>query len=197
MAFAQLPDAASLDRSEEVIKRMSELALKQPGVANSIAFPGLSINGFTNSPNSGIVFVALKDFDERKDPSQSAAAIAATLNAEFADIQEAYIAIFPPPPVQGLGTIGGFRLQVEDRSGLGYDELYKEVQNVIAKSHNVPELAGLFTSYQVNVPQVDAAIDREKPRPTALPSATSSTPCRSTWVRCMPTISTASVALIR
>ena len=162
VAFAQLPDAASLDRSEEVIKRMSELALKQPGVANSIAFPGLSINGFTNSPNSGIVFVALKDFDERKDPSQSAAAIAATLNAEFADIQEAYIAIFPPPPVQGLGTIGGFRLQVEDRSGLGYDELYKEVQNVIAKSHNVPELAGLFTSYQVNVPQVDAAIDREK-----------------------------------
>lgn len=67
------------------------------------------------------MFVALKDFDERKDPSQSAAAIAATLNAEFADIQEAYIAIFPPPPVQGLGTIGGFRLQVEDRSGLGYD----------------------------------------------------------------------------
>ena len=162
VAFAQLPDAASLDRSEEVIKRMSELALKQPGVANSIAFPGLSINGFTNSPNSGIVFVALKDFDQRKDPSQSAAAIAATLNAQFADIQEAYIAIFPPPPVQGLGTIGGFRLQVEDRGGLGYDELYKEVQNVIAKSHNVPELAGLFTSYQVNVPQVDAAIDREK-----------------------------------
>ena len=162
VAFAQLPDAASLDRSEEVIKRMSELALKQPGVANSIAFPGLSINGFTNSPNSGIVFVALKDFDQRKDPSQSAAAIAATLNAEFADIQEAYIAIFPPPPVQGLGTIGGFRLQVEDRAGLGYDELYKEVQNVITKSRSVPELAGLFTSYQVNVPQVDAAIDREK-----------------------------------
>ena len=162
VAFAQLPDAASLDRSEAVIKRMSDLALKQPGVANSIAFPGLSINGFTNSPNSGIVFVALKDFKERKDPSQSAAAIAATLNAQFADIQEAYIAIFPPPPVQGLGTIGGFRLQVEDRGGLGYDELYKEVQNVIAKSHGVPELAGLFTSFTVNVPQVDAAIDREK-----------------------------------
>ncbi|MBP3363839.1 MAG: efflux RND transporter permease subunit, partial [Pseudomonas sp.] len=162
VAFAQLPDAASLDRTEAVIKRMSEIALKQPGVANSVAFPGLSINGFTNSPNSGIVFTPLKPFDERKDPSQSAAAIAAALNAQFADIQDAYIAIFPPPPVQGLGTIGGFRLQVEDRSGLGYDELYKEVQNVIAKSHNVPELAGLFTSYQVNVPQVDAAIDREK-----------------------------------
>ena len=162
VAFAQLPDAASLDRTEAVIKRMSEIALKQPGVANSVAFPGLSINGFTNSPNSGIVFTPLKPFDERKDPSQSAAAIAAALNAQFADIQDAYIAIFPPPPVQGLGTIGGFRLQVEDRGNLGYDELYKEVQNIITKSQNVPELAGLFTSYQVNVPQVDAAIDREK-----------------------------------
>ncbi|HCV38180.1 MAG TPA: hypothetical protein DGQ94_05580, partial [Pseudomonas sp.] len=61
----------------------------------------------------------LKPFDERKDPSQSAAAIAAALNAKFADIQDAYIAIFPPPPVQGLGTIGGFRLQIEDRGNLG------------------------------------------------------------------------------
>ncbi|AZD16199.1 efflux RND transporter permease subunit [Pseudomonas chlororaphis] len=162
VAFAQLPDAASLDRTEDVIKRMSDIALKQPGVESAVAFPGLSINGFTNSPNNGIVFVTLKPFDERKDPSMSAGAIAGALNVKYADIQEAYMAIFPPPPVQGLGTIGGFRLQVEDRSGMGYEELYKEVQNVIAKSRSVPELAGLFTSYQVNVPQVDAAIDREK-----------------------------------
>jgi multidrug efflux pump len=162
VAFAQLPDAASLDRTEDVIKRMSDIAMKQPGVANAIAFPGLSINGFTNSPNNGVVFVALKDFDERKDPSESANAIAAALNGKYADIQDAYMAIFPPPPVQGLGTIGGFRLQIEDRGNLGYEELYKETQNVIAKSRSVPELAGLFTSYTVNVPQVDAAIDREK-----------------------------------
>ncbi|KAA5841321.1 efflux RND transporter permease subunit [Pseudomonas chlororaphis] len=162
VAFAQLPDAASLDRTEDVIKRMSDIALKQPGVESAVAFPGLSINGFTNSPNNGIVFVTLKPFDERKDPSMSAGAIAGALNGKYADIQEAYMAIFPPPPVQGLGTIGGFRLQVEDRGGMGYEELYKEVQNVIAKSRSVPELAGLFTSYQVNVPQVDAAIDREK-----------------------------------
>ena len=162
VAFAQLPDAASLDRTEAVIKQMSEIALQQPGVANSVAFPGLSINGFTNSPNSGIVFTPLNPFDERTDPSESAAAIAAALNAKFADIEDAYIAIFPPPPVQGLGTIGGFRLQIEDRGGLGYEALYKETQNIIAKSQGVPELAGLFTSYQVNVPQIDAAIDREK-----------------------------------
>nr|WP_314533135.1 efflux RND transporter permease subunit [uncultured Pseudomonas sp.] len=162
VAFAQLPDAASLDRTEDVIKRMSDLALKQPGVESAVAFPGLSINGFTNSPNAGIVFVTLKPFDERKDPSMSAGAIAGALNGQFAGIQEAYMAIFPPPPVQGLGTIGGFRLQIEDRGNLGYDELYKETMNIINKSHNVPELAGLFTSYTVNVPQVDAAIDREK-----------------------------------
>ncbi|MDY7564845.1 efflux RND transporter permease subunit [Pseudomonas sp. RTC3] len=162
VAFAQLPDASSLDRTEDVIKRMSDIALKQPGVESAVAFPGLSINGFTNSPNAGIVFVTLKPFDERKDKSESAGAIAGALNGKFGVIQEAYMAIFPPPPVQGLGTIGGFRLQIEDRGNLGYEELYKETQNIINKSHSVPELAGLFTSYTVNVPQVDAAIDREK-----------------------------------
>ncbi|AOE84954.1 efflux RND transporter permease subunit [Pseudomonas sp. TCU-HL1] len=164
VAFAQLPDAATLDRTEAVIKRMSEIASKHPGVENTVAFPGLSINGFTNSPNSGIVFTPLKPFDERKDPSMSAGAIAAELNKQFADIQDAYIAIFPPPPVQGLGTIGGFRLQIEDRGNLGYEELYKQTQNIIAKARQLPELnpMSVFTSYQVNVPQVDAAIDREK-----------------------------------
>ena len=164
VAFAQLPDAATLDRTEAVMKQMSEIAGKHPGVANTIAFPGLSINGFTNSPNSGIVFVALKDFDQRQDESMSAGAIAAELNGQFAGIQEAYLAIFPPPPVQGLGTIGGFRLQVQDRGNLGYDELYVQTQNIIAKARQLPELdpMSVFTSYQVNVPQIDAAIDREK-----------------------------------
>jgi len=164
VAFAQLPDAATLDRTEDVIKKMSEIAGKHPGVENTVAFPGLSINGFTNSPNSGIVFTPLKPFDERSDPSMSATAIAAELNAQFAGIQDAYIAIFPPPPVQGLGTIGGFRLQVQDRGNLGYDELYLQTQNVIAKARQLPELdpMSVFTSYQVNVPQIDAAIDREK-----------------------------------
>ena len=169
VAFAQLPDAATLDRTEDVIKRMSQIASEHPGVENTVAFPGLSINGFTNSPNSGIVFTPLKPFDERKDPSLSANAIAADLNGQFAQIQDAFIAIFPPPPVQGLGTIGGFRIQVQDRGNLGYEELYKQVQNVIAKSADYPELAGLFTSYQVNVPQIDADIDREKAKTHGVP----------------------------
>ncbi len=162
VAFAQLPDAASLERTEAVIKQMSDIAMKHPGVAHSVSFPGLSINGFTNSPNSGIVFTPLKDFDERTDPALSAGAIAADLNAQFAGIQDAFIAIFPPPPVQGLGTIGGFRLQLEDKANLGYEELYKVTMAVQMKAWQTPELAGVFSSYQVNVPQLDLDVDRAK-----------------------------------
>jgi len=162
IGFAQLPDGATLDRTEDVMRRMGEIMMKQPGVKNAVGFPGLSINGFTNSSNAGIVFASLEDFDKRKSPALSGGAIAGALNKQFAQIQDAFIAIFPPPPVQGLGTIGGFRVQVQDRGNLGYEELYRQVQNVIAKSADYPELAGLFTSYQINVPQVDADIDREK-----------------------------------
>ena len=162
VAFAQLPDAASLDRSEDVIQRMGAIALKQPGVEHAVSFPGLSINGFTNSTNSGIVFVTLKPFEERRSADLSAGAIAGALNQKFAAIQDAYIAVFPPPPVMGLGTIGGFRMQIEDRGDRGFDELYKQTQNLIAASRKDPALAGLFSSFQVSVPQVDADVNREK-----------------------------------
>ncbi len=144
VSFAQLPDAATLDRTESVIRRMDEIALKQPGVDHAVSFPGLSINGFTNSPNSGIVFVTLKPFDERKSKALSAGAIAAALNQQYAGIQEAFIAVFPPPPVMGLGTIGGFRMQIEDRGGLGFEELYKQTQNLLAKGNQNPGAAGPF-----------------------------------------------------
>ncbi|WP_434930792.1 efflux RND transporter permease subunit [Shewanella sp. HL-SH5] len=162
IAFAQLPDAASLDRTEAVVKEMSRIALAQPGVAHAVAFPGLSINGFTNSTNSAIVFTPLDSFDDRSDPSLSAGAIAAALNQKFAAIDGAFIAIFPPPPVQGLGTIGGFRLQIQDRANYGYEELYKVTMQVMQKAWATPELAGVFSSYQVNVPQLEVNIDRTK-----------------------------------
>ena len=169
VSFAQLPDAATLDRTESVIRRMGEIALKQPGVEHAVAFPGLSINGFTNSPNSGIVFVTLKPFEERKSKDLSAGAIASALNQQYGKIQEAFIAVFPPPPVMGLGTIGGFRMQIEDRGGLGFEELYKQTQNLIAKGNQDPALSGLFSSFQVNVPQVDAEVDREKAESQGVP----------------------------
>jgi multidrug efflux pump len=164
IGFAQLPDGATLDRTEDVIRRMSEIALKQPGVDAAIAFPGLSINGFTNSANSGIVFARLTPFDERKSRDLSGPAIAMQLNQKFAGIKEAFIAMFPPPPVQGLGTIGGFKLQIEDRAGLGYAALNDATKAFMAKAAAAPELGGLFTSYQVNVPQLYADLDRTKAR---------------------------------
>jgi len=162
VAFAQLPDAATLDRTEAVIRRMGDVALKSPGVESAVAFPGLSINGFTNSPSSGIVFVTLKPFEERKSKDLGAGAIAMALNQKYAKIQDAFIAVFPPPPVMGLGTIGGFRMQIEDRGGLGFEELYKQTQNLINNGNQTPQLQGLFSSFQVNVPEMDADVDREK-----------------------------------
>ncbi|MEG9526703.1 MAG: efflux RND transporter permease subunit, partial [Hyphomicrobiales bacterium] len=169
VGFAQLPDGATLDRTEEVIRRMSEIALKEPGVESAVAFPGLSINGFTNSSNSGIVFSTLKPFDERKDPSLNGAAIAQSLNRKYAAIPEAFIAMFPPPPVNGLGTIGGFKLQIEDRAGLGYEALNDATKAFMAKAAQAPELVGLFSSFQMNVPQLFADVDRTKARQLGIP----------------------------
>ncbi|MBV8834938.1 MAG: multidrug efflux RND transporter permease subunit, partial [Alphaproteobacteria bacterium] len=164
VGFAQLPDGATLDRTEDVIRRMSDIALKQPGIESAVAFPGLSINGFTNSANAGIVFVTLKPFEERKAANLSGFAIAGALNQKLGTIKEAFIAMFPPPPVLGLGTIGGFKLQIEDRAGAGYVALDEATKAFLAKARAAPELAGLFSGFQVNVPQLYADIDRVKAR---------------------------------
>jgi multidrug efflux pump len=170
VAFAQLPDGATLDRSEKVIRQMSELALAHPGVANSVAFPGLSINGFVNAPNTGIAFVTLKPSAERaKMPGMDASSIVMALNQKFGAIQDAFVAIFPPPPVQGLGTVGGFKLYVEDRAGLGFEELYGQVQSAAMAGMQRPELGGLFSSFQVSVPQIDVQVDRERVKTYGIP----------------------------
>ena len=162
VAYAQLPDAATLDRTESVVRRMSALALEHPGVESAIAFPGLSINGFVNASNVGIAFVKLKSVNERQSPDLSAAAIVGALNGKFAGIQDAFVGIFPPPPVQGLGSIGGFKLYVEDRGSEGFEELYRQTQGAIAEGYKRPELAGLLSGFQVNVPQIDTHVDRER-----------------------------------
>ena len=171
VAFAQLPDAASLDRTEAVIRKMSDIALKHPGVEASVAFPGLSINGFTVSPNSGIVFVILKPFGERHDAKLSGFAITEALNAEFAQMQDAFIAIFPPPPVNGLGTIDGFKLHLQDRADAGYEALYAASQELTQKAWQTPGLTRVFSSYQINVPQLDAEVDRVKAKSQGVPLA--------------------------
>ncbi|WP_315140714.1 efflux RND transporter permease subunit [Achromobacter marplatensis] len=169
IGFTQLPNGASLDRTEAVIRRMSDIALKEPGVQSAIAFPGLSINGFTNSSSAGIVFVTLKPFDERKGAALSGNAIAASLNQKFATIQDSFIAVFPPPPVMGLGTLGGFKLQLEDRAALGYAELDKAKQAFLEKARQTPELGPSFSSYEINVPQLDVDLDRVKAKQLGVP----------------------------
>jgi multidrug efflux pump len=169
VAFAQLPDGSTLDRTDAVIRRMSAIAMKTPGVEAAVAFPGLSINGFTNSANAGIVFVTLKPFEERKAPQLSGGAIAQSLNQQYMAIQDAFIAAFPPPPVLGLGTIGGFKLQLEDRGAVGYEQLYQATQAVLAKARATPELAGVFSGYQINVPQLRADVDRVAAKQLGVP----------------------------
>ncbi|MFP5393017.1 MAG: efflux RND transporter permease subunit [Gammaproteobacteria bacterium] len=172
VGFAQLPDAASLDRTDTVIRKMSDIAAGVPGVESSVAFPGLSINGFTNAPNAGIVFITLKPFHERKGAALSGGAIAQEVNKRLGAIQDAFIMVFPPPPVNGLGTIGGFKMMVEDRGNVGFDELYKAVQAMQAKAAQDPRLAGVFSGFQINVPQLFADVDRVKAKQLGVPLAT-------------------------
>lgn len=162
IAIAQLPDAASLDRTHAVVDQMDEIALSVDGVANTVSFPGLSVSGFSVSPNSAIVFTPLAPFEERQDPSQSAMAIAGQLNQKFAAIDEAFVAVFPPPPVLGLSATGGFKLQLEDRENQGFEVLFNNLQAVLNKARQDPALAGLYSGFRIQVPQMDIDIDREQ-----------------------------------
>jgi multidrug efflux pump len=164
IALAALPDAASLDRTEAVIRRMSDMASTVKGVKDSVAFPGLSINGFTAAPNAGIVFYCLDDFEDRKSPDLSAAAIAAQLSAKFSSIKEAYIFTGEAPAVNGLGTTGGFKVQLEDRANLGPGSLYAGMEAVANLARQQPELNGqvTYSSFKINVPQLTAEPDRVK-----------------------------------
>ncbi|MBV9880707.1 MAG: efflux RND transporter permease subunit [Gemmatirosa sp.] len=162
IAFAQLPDAATLDRTEAVMRRMAEIGRRNPAVENAIQFPGLSVNGFVNAPNAGIVFFGLKSFEDRKDAASYGPAVAQALTQQLGSIQDAFIAVFPPPAVNGIGTMGGFKMQIEDRGSLGEVELGKAVQAIVERASKTPELAGVFSGYQTNVPQLLADVDREK-----------------------------------
>ncbi len=169
VGIAQLPTGASLDRTEAVVKKMSEIALAEPGVESVVAFPGLSVNGMVNIPNAAVMFTMLKPFDERKDPSLSAFAIAGRLMGKFSQIPDGFAGIFPPPPVPGLGTTGGFKVQIEDRAGLGFEVLAEVQGAIMAKAMQAPELAGMLASFQVNAPQVQVDIDRVKAKSQGVP----------------------------
>jgi len=160
-AGTKLPEGASLDRTEKVIRRMSEIAKETPGVATAVAFPGLNALQFTNTPNMGTIFFGLKPFDERK--GLSAEQIVAQLNGRFfGEIKEGLAFALMPPPVLGLGNAAGYEMYVEDRAGLGYGELNNQIQALTGRIMSTPGFERPISSYQSNVPQITAEVDRLK-----------------------------------
>jgi multidrug efflux pump len=164
IGVAQLPAGASLDRTEEVIREMSAIALKTPGIVDSVAFPGLSIAGFSAAPNEGIVFFGLEEFDKRTNPEKSKEAILGNVNGALQQIRGARMFVVPPPPVEGIGAAGGFKVQVQDRAGLGEQALYGAVWGTLGQVYGNPKtpIGTPFSTYDINVPQLYAAVDRTK-----------------------------------
>jgi multidrug efflux pump len=158
---AQLPDGASLERTEAVVARMEKIAREMKGVAHTISLPGYSILNSTNIANLGGMFVILKPFDERKlEPGLSAPRIAAQLRSELGSIQEAAIAVFGAPPVDGLGNTGGFKMQLQDRADTGLTGLQDGVDNVVNAGNAQAGLVGLFSSFRANQPQIFVDLNR-------------------------------------
>jgi len=162
VTVAQLPPASSLERTEAVTRAIGEIGLREPGITGVVQFAGMSTSTLNASPSSAMSFFKLDEFHNRTSPELSVMGLAGTLNQKLSTLQEAFIGVFPPPPVQGMGTLGGFKLHIQDRSAQGPEALYRVTQEVIAKAAREPALAGVFSSYQINVPQLKVNIDRIK-----------------------------------
>jgi hydrophobe/amphiphile efflux-1 (HAE1) family protein len=160
---AQLPPGASLERTDAVMKRATELALETPGVMNAINIVGFSGATFTNAPNAGAIFVILDPFDKRAgNPAQSAAGIQGALFGKYAAIKEALLLVVQPPPVQGIGNAGGFRMMVEDRAGRGPEALQQAVGAMMGRAAQTPGLMQVYSLFEVSTPQLYLDIDRTK-----------------------------------
>jgi multidrug efflux pump len=172
IAFAQLPDGASLQRSEEVRKQISEISRKIPGISHSVEFAGFSGLDSTNRPNTVTCFLTLAPFEERiRDPRLNGFAIMGAARQKLGQIQDARALVFPPPPVRGIGNAGGFKMQVQDRRAAGLTQLQAVTDNLIVKGNSQPGLVGLFTSFRSQVPQLYLDIDRRKVETLNVPIA--------------------------
>jgi hydrophobe/amphiphile efflux-1 (HAE1) family protein len=160
VTVAQLPPASSLERTEEVTRAIGKIGLDHPGITGAVQFAGMSTSTLNASSSSAMVFFKLDEFSKRTTPETSISGIAGALNQKLSGIQEAFVGVFPPPPVQGMGTLGGFKLYIEDRTDQGAEALYQVTQEVIGKAYQNPALAGIFSAYQVNVPQLTVNVDR-------------------------------------
>ncbi|WP_313570389.1 multidrug efflux RND transporter permease subunit OqxB [Pantoea piersonii] len=155
----KMPEGSSLERTDEMIRKMSEIGMNTEGVAYSVAFPGLNALQFTNTPNTGTVFFGLKPFNERK---HSAAGINAEINAKISQLQQGFGFSIMPPPILGLGQGSGYSLYVQDRAGLGYGALQTAINTLSGAVMQTPGMHYPISSYQANVPQLDVQVDRDK-----------------------------------
>src|SRR6266498_1240743 len=147
VVFAQLPDAASLDRTQAVVDKISKIAHETPGILNTVEFAGFNLFG-GNQPNTAAVFLPFKEFSERHTRDQSLPAILAKINARVrAEIPEALVIAFPPPPVSGIGNAGGYKLFIQDRGNAGLDELQTQAFAMMVKANQTPGLANNLTLF--------------------------------------------------
>jgi len=165
----QLPDGASLERTDEVVRRAGEIILGTPGVRFAVAFAGFSGATRANASNAGAVFVGPLPFDERPKHGPTANELIGTLQQRLSAIEDAQIFVIPPPPVQGLGTAGGFKLLVQDRAGRGFKALQQATDELVAAARREPSLRGVFTTFRASTPQLYADIDRVKAQKLNVP----------------------------
>jgi hydrophobe/amphiphile efflux-1 (HAE1) family protein len=156
----QLPPGASLSRTDEIARRVTKMVLATPGIAHAVPIVGLDGATFTTAPNAAVVFTPLDDFAERAKKGQSAQALIGALNQQFAAIQEAFVISVAPPPVRGIGTTGGFKMEVQDIHGGEPAELEGVAMSIMAQANQTPGLAGVFTTFSTKTPKVYADIDR-------------------------------------
>ncbi|GGE11488.1 multidrug efflux RND transporter permease subunit [Aureimonas endophytica] len=162
IVVAQLPDGASLSRSDAVTRRISEIAHETPGAQYAVAFAGFSGATFTNATNASTVFIGLAPFEERVKEGLSADKILADLNARLQSIQEAFVIVIPPPPVRGIGNSGGFKMQVQERLGPEIGRVLAASREMMGKAAGDPKLQGVFTTFTASSPQIFLDIDRRK-----------------------------------
>jgi multidrug efflux pump len=162
IVFAQLPDGASLERTEKIIGRAGEIARNIPGVKGTVQFPGYNLLVGGNLPNAGTMFVSLEEFKDRKDPRKSAKAIMGQLYARYGELRDARVLVLPPPPVRGLGSTAGFKMMVQDRADLGLDALAGTSFRMMVDGSQTRGLAQVFTTFTTRVPQIYVDVDRVK-----------------------------------
>ncbi len=165
----QLPDAASQERTREVVDQVNTILTNTPGVEHATAVGGFSMLTGTNAPNAATFFISLTPWEARTAPHLSADAILGSLWVQYQQIQEAIILPFALPPISGLGNASGFDLRLQDRGGMGLSTLEQLAQELVQDGNAQSGLTGLYSGFRANVPQLFVDVDREKTKALDIP----------------------------